>query len=183
MSSTTSYISYLLLFFSITALASSKPSSSYLEITSLTSFGGGGRGQGSLMLNITDPQTTTKTTCEHNWTVAHRFLDGPKVMGETPPFDWVRTAYSFFSPYSFPTFFLFLFFERVQVKKIRGGKANRALFRSVAMTRLFLSGLILTPMNTLGLQALDINTEGMLLSLFAFPSSFPFLSLPSLTYD
>jgi len=38
-------------------------------------------------------------------------------------------------------------------------------------------------MNTLGLQASDINTEGMLLSLFAFPSSFPFLSLPSLTYD
>jgi len=87
MSSTTSYIFYLLLFFSITALASSKPSPSYLEITSLTSFGGGGRGQGSLMLNITDPQTKTKTTCEHNWTVAHKFLDGPKVKGETPPFD------------------------------------------------------------------------------------------------
>lgn len=44
------------------------------------------------MLNITDPQTKTKTTCEHNWTVAHKVLDGPKVKGETPPFDWVRTA-------------------------------------------------------------------------------------------
>lgn len=51
------------------------------------------------------------------------------------------------------------------------------------MTRLFLLGLILTLVNTRGLQALDINIEGMLLSLFTFPSSFPFLSLSPLTYD